>query len=73
MVVYVEACRFHVQLLPDVLAELDQVRTALTELARLELMMVLNARQFRRQRLAAGALTWRFYRCVGFEVACDLG
>ena len=64
MAVHEEARWLHVQLLADVLADLDQVSATLAALARLGLMTVLDALQFRRQRLAAGALAWRLGRCL---------
>lgn len=54
MAVHEEARWLHVQLFADVFADLDQVGAALAALARLGLMAVLDALQFRRQRLAAG-------------------
>ena len=56
MAVHKETGRLHVQLLADVLANLDQVRAAMTALATLGFVAVLDARQFRWQGLAAGGL-----------------
>ena len=73
MAVHEEARRLHVQLLADVLADLDQVGAALAALARLGFMAVLDARQFWRQRLAAGALATRLGRRLAFEFLFDRG
>ena len=43
-----ELGRFHIQLFGDVFADFDQVITALSTLAGLGFMTVLNARQVRR-------------------------
>ena len=71
MAVHEKARWLHVQLLADVLADLDQVDAALAALARLGLMAVLDALQFRRQRLAAGALAWRFDGCLAAQFLID--
>jgi hypothetical protein len=68
-----EARRFHVQLFADVLADLDQVGAALAALARFRLMAVLDARQFRWQRLAARTLALALGRCLAFELFLDGG
>jgi hypothetical protein len=44
--VHEEACRFHVQLLADVFADLDQLGAALATLAGCRLVAVFDARQF---------------------------
>jgi hypothetical protein len=66
-------CRLHVQLLADVLADLDQVGAALAAMARCGLMAVFDARQFRRQRLAAGARALALGRRLAFEFFLDGG
>lgn len=68
MAVHEEARWLPVQLLADILADLDQVDAAL---ARLGLMEVLDALQFRRQRLPAGALAWRFEGCLAAQFLID--
>jgi hypothetical protein len=67
-----ETRRLHVQLLADILADLDQVGAGLAALARFRLMAVL-ARQFRRQRLAPGALALALGRRLAFELLLDGG
>jgi hypothetical protein len=69
--VHEEARWLHVQLLANILADLDQVGAALAPLARFGLMAVLDALQFRRQRLAAGALAWRFDGCLAAQFLID--
>jgi hypothetical protein len=54
--VHEKARRFHVQLRAHVFADLDQVLPALAALAGFRFVAVLDARQFRRQRLASGTL-----------------
>jgi hypothetical protein len=71
MTVQEEARWLNVQLLTDVLADLDQVGAALATLTRLGLMAVLDARQFRLQRLATGAFARRLARCLATEFLID--
>jgi hypothetical protein len=73
MAMHEEARWLHVELLADVLANLDQVGAALAALARLGLVAVFDARQFRRQRLAAGALALSLGRRLAFELFLDGG
>lgn len=73
MAMHEEARRLHVELLADVLANLDQVGAALAALARLGLVAVFDARQFRRQRLAAGPLALSLGRRLAFELFLDGG
>jgi hypothetical protein len=68
-----EACRFHVQLLTDVFADLDQVGAALAALTGFWLMAVLDARQFRWQRLTAGSLAQSLGRRLGVKFLLDRG
>ena len=71
--VHEEARRFHVQLFADVFADLDQLGAALAALARFGFMAVLDARQSRWQRLAAGALATRLGRHLGLKFLLDGG
>ena len=73
MTVHEEARRFHVQLLADVFADLDQVGATLAACARFGLVTVLDARQLGRQCLAAGALARRFDTGLVFQLALDGG
>jgi hypothetical protein len=68
-----EACRFHVQLLTDVFADLDQVGAALAALTGFWLMAVLDALQFRWQRLTAGSLAQSLGRRLGVKFLLDRG
>jgi hypothetical protein len=68
-----EARRLDIELLADVLADLDQVGAAPAALARFGLVAVLDARQFRRQRLAPGALALALGRRLAFELLFDGG
>lgn len=56
MAVHEELGRFHIELLADVFADLDQLAAALTAGAGLGFVAVFDARQVLRQRLATGAL-----------------
>lgn len=69
--VYEEARRRHVNLLADVSADLDQVRTALATLARLGLMTVFDTRQFGPQRMAAPAFALPLGRCLALKLLVD--
>jgi hypothetical protein len=71
MTVYEEAHWLDVQLLTDVFADLDQVGTALTTLARCRFVAVLDTWQFRRQRLTTGALARRLGRCLAAQFLID--
>jgi len=72
MAMYEEACRFRVQLFTDILADLDEASTALAVLARLGVVTALDARQFRRQRLATRAFACQLRWCLNLDLAFDL-
>ena len=73
MAVHEETCRFHVELLADVFADLDQASAALAARARLGFVVVLDTRQLWRQRLATSALARRFDAGLIFQLLLDGG
>lgn len=66
-----EACRFHIQLLAYVFANLDQGGAALAAFARRRFVTVLDTRQLWGQWLATGALARLLGRCLAVEFFVD--